>query len=474
MVVDVSWVDAFARSISEYVYVRERDSLLILLPNQAYKLNHTGLALLKQVLQGKPIVDVLESRAPGTSADEAILRDVHAFFCDVRALVMGCLGDGSGRLAVEEVPFERPHNTLPVLSEIALTYRCNLNCRFCYAGCRCKTAPPPAGRGWGGGHAQPGGSQPLPSLSLKGEGAREMTTDQVKRVLDIIRCDAEVPSVSWTGGEPTLRPDLVELTHHAAGIGMRVNLITNGTNLDSELVSHLKDAGLRSAQVSLEGPTAEVHDGLTQVAGSFERTLEGIRLLRDAELHVHTNTTVNRVNAEQLVGIVALAKEIGLDRCSMNMVIPCGSAPNADVTITYTRMAELVDVAKRAARAQGMQFLWYSPTPYCIYNPIAARLGGKSCAACDGLLSVAPNGDVLPCSSLPRSVGNLLKTPFDKVWEGRKARYWRDKRYAHKICRECEHFDICTGACPIYWDTMGYGELRAVQRDTRRREVAVA
>jgi radical SAM protein with 4Fe4S-binding SPASM domain len=289
-----------------------------------------------------------------------------------------------------------------------------------------------------------------------------MSTDQVKRVLDIIRNQAEVPSVSWTGGEPTLRTDLVELTRYAVEIGLRVNLITNGTNLSKGLVDGLKSAGLSSAQVSIEGPDAGVHDLLTQVPGAFDRTTNGIKLLKESGIHVHTNTTLNRINAPHLPGIVSLAKSLGLDRLSMNMVIPCGSAPDGDVTITYTETADLINTAKAAAKNVGIEFLWYSPTPYCIFNPVAARLGGKSCAACDGLLSVAPNGDVLPCSSLPQSVGNLLKSNFIKVWNSRKALYWRRKKYAHRICKKCPQFDLCTGACPIYWKAMGHGELKTV------------
>ncbi len=94
MTIDISWIDGFVRSISEYVYVRERDSLLILLPNQAYKLNRTALILLKKAMSGIPIKDILEALSPGMSEDEDVLRDVHTFFCDVRALVMGCSGGG--------------------------------------------------------------------------------------------------------------------------------------------------------------------------------------------------------------------------------------------------------------------------------------------------------------------------------------------------------------------------------------------
>ncbi len=429
---DISWIDEFAQSIKPHVFVRERDSLLILLPNQAYKLNPSGIHLLKHVLDGTPIYTVMDTWAD----DERALEDVHEFFCDVRALVMGCLGDGQGRRAVETGTFSRPHNTYPVLSEIAITYRCNLKCRFCYAGCNCTRKP----------------------------NKQEMTTAQAKQVLDKIRYEAEVPSVSWTGGEPLLRDDLPELTSYAVSIGMRVNLITNGTLVTKDLANRLKDSGLRSAQVSLEAPNAEVHDALTTVNGSFESTLNGIRILQDTGLHVHTNTTLNSENLACAADMPQLAKDLGIDRLSMNMAIPCGSANSGGVTIKYTDVISTVEDVRKVSRQIGVQFMWYSPTPYCIYNPIAAGLGGKSCAACDGLLSVTPNGDVIPCSSLDQPVGNLLRSSFEKVWSSKKAVYWREKRYAKPMCTNCESFDLCSGACPIYLDAMGHGEIEEARR----------
>ena len=75
---------------------------------------------------------------------------------------------------------------------------------------------------------------------------------------------------------------------------MRVNIITNGiTSSSRAYVEQLAAAGLTSAQVSLEGPNAEVHEALTQRRGSFAKTVRGIENLRDAGLHVHTNTTIN-------------------------------------------------------------------------------------------------------------------------------------------------------------------------------------
>jgi radical SAM protein with 4Fe4S-binding SPASM domain len=287
-----------------------------------------------------------------------------------------------------------------------------------------------------------------------------MTTGEVVRVFEIIRHGAKVPSVSFTGGEPSLREDLVELVRRAVEAGLRVNLITNGLRLaEGNLAAELKDAGLASAQVSLEGPTAKVHDGLTGVPGSFERTLSGLSALREAGVHVHTNTTINVLNAAQLPELVRYAAGLGMKRISMNMVIPAGTAADRVLQISYTEVGAHVLAARQAAREAGLEFMWYSPTPLCLFNPIAEGLGNKSCAACDGLLSVSPTGDVLPCSSYPEPVGNLLRQPFEEVWQSARAAFFRRKEYAPGECAGCADFGPCAGACPLYWSAMGTDEL---------------
>ncbi len=296
-------------------------------------------------------------------------------------------------------------------------------------------------------------------------GAVEMTTREAIRVLEIIRRDAKVPSVSFTGGEPTLRSDLEELVAAATKIGLRTNLITNGTLLgDGGRAEGLRAAGLVSAQVSLEGPDAEVHDGLTGVAGSFERTLAGLRALRQAGVHTHTNTTINALNADHLEGLVRLVADLGIARMSANMVIPAGSAADRTIQVAYSDIGEIVLRVREAARRYGVEFLWYSPTPMCIFNPLAMGLGNKSCAACDGLLSVSPAGDVLPCSSYPQAVGNLLCQPFEAVWGSARASFFRRKEYAPRECAGCEDLGACAAACPLYWSAMGTAELAEARR----------
>ena len=424
------WVDDYFAHVRPHFDVREEDALLIVLPNKAVQLNRTGLRTLQFLKQGGAIVELL-----GALGDHSDRRgDLFHFLCDFRSLMTGCLGEGRNRLAVETRPHTEPFNQLPVLSEIAVTYRCNLQCRFCYAACGCSKKP----------------------------STRELSTRELIRVLDIIRNEAKVPSVSFTGGEPLVRPDTVTLVAAAAGKGLRTNLITNGTlAADNQMAARLKDAGLNSAQVSLEGPDARTHDALTGAAGSFERTVAGISALRATGIHTHTNTTVNAANAEHLVDLVGFIARLGLKRMSMNMIIPAGSALQADLRISYSRIWEVIEPARTEARRLDVDFMWYSPTPLCILNPLAEGLGNKSCAACDGLLSIAPNGDVLPCSSYPSPVGNLMDQPFADVWSSAAALFFRRKQYAPAECSACGEFAACAGACPLYWSAMGTAELAA-------------
>ncbi len=424
----LEWIDEYAARIRDYVFVREEDSILIKVPNEAHRLNASGVRILQRLFSGESIVDLWKFHGAG----DEVRRDLYQFFCALKQMLQGCVDEARPPEAVEVKPFALGFNRLPVLSEIALTYRCNLRCRFCYAGCACTSKPT----------------------------AQEMTTAEACEVLRIIREDAQVPSVSFTGGEPLLREDLCELIAAARALGLRVNLITNGTRVTPEAARALAEAGLHSAQVSIEAPSAELHDALVGVSGAFEAACAGVGFLRATGIRVHTNTTLNRLNLDTAGEMPMFVRGLGLERFSMNLIIPMGSGQNdPELALRYEKVAAHIPRIHSAAKRAGVEFMWYSPTPLCMFNPIPQRLGNKGCAACDGLLSVAPDGGVLPCSSWPEPVGNVFSTPFRTIWDSARAQGLREKRFAAARCRECEDFALCQGACPLYWRHFGDDEL---------------
>jgi radical SAM protein with 4Fe4S-binding SPASM domain len=416
----------FITSTRDYVFVRPEDKLLILRPNKIHHLNRIATEMLTALYaQETPdVAAVVRETAtrygvPRTQVEADLERLLHSL-----SLV---LQDREGAApAVRKTPFGSHVRELPVLSEIALTYRCQNRCTFCYA-----------------------------SAPDRGREVPEMTTDQVKRVLDAIVDDARVPTVSFTGGEPTLRPDLPDLIAYAKSRRLRTNLITNGLRCGVDgYVDNLATAGLDSAQVSLEAADPAVHDAVVGRPGAWQQTIQGIRNLKAAGIHVHTNTTINSLNRDHLLDLVDFLAEMEQPYLSMNMVIRTGDAVGS-MEIGYEEIGDLVVPLKERASERGMKFVWYSPVPLCLFNPVAHGLGSQSCSAADGLLSIAPDGSVLPCSSFEQGVGNLLHQPFDVVWNRRAARYWRKKEFLPPGCQDCDLADLCCGACPLYWDERG-------------------
>jgi radical SAM protein with 4Fe4S-binding SPASM domain len=390
------------------------------------------MRMLRLLLQGRPLESIVAFFVKAGGEEQTVLNDLAAFVDDLRNMTIGNQNIYTYRTA-KIVPFGEGEIKYPVLSEIAVTYRCNNKCRFCYA------------------------------FSPYRE-SKEMTTEEVKRVIDIIVDDAKAPSLSFTGGEPTLRDDIFELIKHARSRGLRVNLITNGRRCSKkEFVQKLVDAGLNSAQVSIEGPDAETHDYICGAPGAFEQTVQGVKNLRETDIYTHCNTTICRPNVDKLEELVDfLADELKLSYFSMNQIIYTGTGAKLrdELQVMYTEIGDLVRLVKRRANKKGIQFVWYAPTPVCLFNPIAHGLGAKNCACCDGLISVDAEGGLLPCSSFSEPVGNLLEEGFEKVWNNRASKFWRGKEFAPEGCRACEHFDYCYGACPLYWDVHGFDEIK--------------
>jgi len=430
--------DVLVNSTREYIYIRPEDGLIIFRPNRLNHLNESATMML-DMLYGNPggpdVEAVVASVVQRYGVDQERVRgDLHNLLLSVSAL----LNDNvMAAPSVKQLPFGSVKRELPILSEIALTYKCQNRCTFCYA-----------------------------NSPSRGREVPEMNTAEVKVIIDRIYDEAHCPTVSFTGGEPTLRKDLPELVSYAKAKGMRVNLITNGLKCgDPAYVRTLAEAGLDSAQVSIEGGTAEVHDAITQHPGAWERATRGVKNLRAANVHTHTNTTICGGNRDHLMELIdCIADALHSEYFSMNMVTRTGAALAHDQDkISYKEIGPIIESIQRRADEKKVRFVWYSPVPYCIFNPVKAGLGSKSCACIHGLISVDPAGQLLPCGSYEDGIGDLLHEPFEKVWNTRTALYWRRKEFTPPMCQRCELKHICCGACPLYWDERGgFDELEGI------------
>ena len=258
--------------------------------------------------------------------------------------------------------------------------------------------------------------------------APELTTAQWKEILSKLRA-ANVPQVTFTGGEPTLRADLVELVEVAQWFVTRLN--TNGRLLTPELCRRLYEASLDSVQVTLYSHDPAIHNALVGAEG-FDDTVAGIRNAVAAGLSVSVNTPLCSLNTDY-AATVRFVHELGVRYVTCSGLIPSGSAEGAESRATRLTEEQLTDVLRRAVTAAeelGMEMDFTSPG--WLKEETLRSMGltlVPSCGACLSNMAIAPDGGVIPCQSWLSSqpLGNMLTDDWDKIWQSQRCAAIRAK-----------------------------------------------
>ena len=256
----------------------------------------------------------------------------------------------------------------------------------------------------------------------------ELTTAQWKEILAKLRA-ANVPQVTFTGGEPTLRADLVELVDAAQWFVTRLN--TNGRLLTPELCRRLYEASLDSVQVTLYSHDPAIHNALVGAEG-FDDTVAGIKNAVAAGLSVSVNTPLCSLNTDY-AATVRFVHELGVRYVTCSGLIPSGSAEGAESQATRLTEEQLTDVLRRAVTAAeelGMEMDFTSPG--WLKEETLRSLGltlVPSCGACLSNMAIAPDGGVIPCQSWLSSqpLGNMLTDDWDKIWQSQRCAAIRAK-----------------------------------------------
>ena len=256
----------------------------------------------------------------------------------------------------------------------------------------------------------------------------ELTTAQWREILAKLRA-ANVPQVTFTGGEPTLRADLVELVDAAQWFVTRLN--TNGRLLTPELCRRLYEASLDSVQVTLYSHDPAIHNALVGAEG-FDDTVAGIRNAVAAGLSVSVNTPLCSLN-EDYAATVRFVHELGVRYVTCSGLIPSGSAEGAESRATRLTEEQLTDVLRRAVTAaEELEMEMDFTSPGWLKEETLRSMGltlVPSCGACLSNMAIAPDGGVIPCQSWLSSqpLGNMLTDDWDKIWQSQRCAAIRAK-----------------------------------------------
>lgn len=273
--------------------------------------------------------------------------------------------------------------TIPLNVSLELTLKCNIRCLHCYNFDRDTKGP----------------------ACSDGEQAPELSLDEILRVLGELR-QAGCLFLSLTGGEVLSSPHLFPVLDRARELGLAVQLLSNGTLLRPGVAARLASyRNLLGVSVSVYGASAEVHDGITQVRGSWRRTLDGVDRLRARNVAVRLKLIVMRTNAHEVAAMRELAAARGLPTL-LDLTITArhdGTRSSLDMRVDEQQLADLYRGALADLVPQGKREIDEAAFP---------------CNCARGNCAISSRGDVFPCVSVPWAAGNVRRQPFAEIWQG--------------------------------------------------------
>ncbi len=326
-------------------------------------------------------------------------------------------------MSAVEAPAPAPPVAAPPPAPIGLlaelTHRCPLKCPYC--------------------------SNPL-ELERR---AGELDTATWRRVLSEAQA-LGVLQVHLSGGEPTARRDIVEITRHCAEKGLYSNLITSGIGLRPGLLAALSEAGLDHVQLSVQAAEADVADAVAGLAGSHAGKLAFAGAVVALGLPLTLNAVIHRANIAAIGDLVELALRMGAKRLEIAHVQYYGWAfanraalmPGRDAVL---RAMEVVDEAR--VRLKGQLVIDAVLPDYYARLPKAC-VGGWGRRS----INVAPTGKVLPCHAAETIPGlafwSVREHALADIWARSPAfEAFRGTAWMKEPCRTCERREIDFGGC---------------------------
>ena len=284
-------------------------------------------------------------------------------------------------------------------------WHCNLKCLHCYA----------AGQ------------------ELSGE--EELSTDEWKKIIDSLR-KIGVPQITFTGGEPTMREDLVELIDHGQWFVTRLN--TNGVKLTKEYCEALKKASLDSIQITFYSSDEKIHNELVGAEG-YQKTLDGIKNALEAGMSVSINTPLCTLNRDY-VSTLKFLHDMGVTYVTCSGLITTGNAvkeQSTELQLDEGSMKSILNDAAEYCFANGMEISFTSPG--WVDGDYLDEIGltVPNCGACLSNMAITPSGNVIPCQSWLSGLklGNILNDSWEDIWNSEECKKRRD--YSAKMLGKC-------------------------------------
>ena len=321
----------------------------------------------------------------------------------------------------------------PYLVSYAINRKCNLKCKHCYSDALDVAAPD------------------------------ELSTSEAKKLLDTVAAWG-IQLLIFDGGEPLCRQDFFEIAKYASDKRMRIVVGSNGTLIDVETASRIKQVGVQCVQISIDGAKRETHDSFRGGEGSFDKAMQGVEACKQAGLPFQFGMVIRKQSLPEVPSMLELAVKSGANAAEFFDLVQVPRVRN-DCPREILSNTERKNVMEWLAEAQ-KDCPIVIRTPGCPMYPTVLKAKNvqpkrfpahvlrripyydRGCAAGmpNGYITMLPNGDVIPCMLLQVKLGNIREESIVRIWEESPIlTKLRSRLLLQGECNTCFHRDACAG-----------------------------
>jgi len=269
------------------------------------------------------------------------------------------------------------------------------------------------------------------------------------------------PTLVLTGGEPLLRKDIVEIVEYSNSKGIPTRIQSNGLLLTDGLAKKLKNAGIISFGIGLDGSSAKIHDKVRNLKGAFEKALEAIRILKSNGIKVHIEFTITKLNLGDLPKTLNLLESLKVDTFLARAAIFTGRAKfgNKLFRVSSEEYKKFLSRLNKERRKRKLILNCQDPLYHLADEDIQKKLkkygdiySGKIISGCTvgiNMVHIHSNGDVGLCTFLQNVIiGNILEKRLSLIWKERRdlpeVKRLMNREY-DGYCKICPDRFICGG-----------------------------
>jgi len=280
-------------------------------------------------------------------------------------------------------------------------------------------------------------------------GVRDLSWSDAQIIIDQI-IEVRVFRVVATGGEPLINKRVLFRSIEKLRRSDIITVINSNLALLTEDDAYqIKDLGIASVLTSILGPTKEIHDEITQLPGSFERTIEGISLLQKIGVSVSANMVVTKKNNFLVKDTALFSKSIRLKSFFATKAgCPGNCTDFSDLRISVPEFRKyLEDLYSEKEPEFSVDVL--EAYPLCGIKEVNRYrfAANHRCLAGVTTLTIGVDGSVRPCSHYNINCGNMISQRLYEVWDSMKL--WREKEFLSDVCKKCSLIEECGGGCKM-------------------------